>query len=370
MITYIPYSRLPLEDWPAAVLPLLEFRQKPVKRFGRKSRSANWRQGTADLYITGTAYFLGWLRYTDRLEASLPFNAYLIEDVLGAYVEDMQGYGLSSRTIANRLDAVRAATQVLHPGIDSRWIMDAVIRLRDEPSDRRRTRQRMQPTGVMVDLGMTLIRQAMRPDSDLSQFWRAILFRDGLLLVFTSLVVPRLHPLAIMTINQHLVRAGDVYDLHWSADEMKENRPYDGRMGTELSALFTLYLSDFRPILADRRAPGTEPTNAVWLSRFGTPLSESGIYEAFISRTEAAFGESVFPHACRHGAATTLAMERPDLIEIITPLLQHRSESCREIYDMAESFEVGEEFGATLDASRFGKVEGRRLRQQLIATEH
>ena len=65
----------------------------------------------------------------------------------------------------------------------------------------------------------------------------------------------------------------------------------------------------------------------------------------------------MFPHAFRHSAATTLVLERPDLIKLVTPLLQHRDISSREVYVLADHVEAGQRYGEVIAARR---TRGRR----------
>jgi integrase len=97
------------------------------------------------------------------------------------------------------------------------------------------------------------------------------------------------------------------------------------------------------------------------VSWHGGQLSRNAINHAIKKRTKLAFGESVFPHAFRHSAATSLALDRPDLIRIATPLLQHQSATSRELYVLADEFEASRKFGEALDLRRFGR-QHRRLR--------
>ena len=86
------------------------------------------------------------------------------------------------------------------------------------------------------------------------------------------------------------------------------------------------------------------------------------------NRTKTLLGVSVFPHAPRHGAATTLAVERPELIEITTPLLQHRHAHSRQRYNMADSVAAGRDIGEALDVRRTSSRDGLRLMRKLSKT--
>jgi hypothetical protein len=186
----------------------------------------------------------------------------------------------------------------------------------------------------------------------------AILFRDGLILVFAALVAPRLGSIPVMALDRHLLKVGDSYKVTWSADELKGGQPYEARLGYDLSRLFGRYIERHRPVLQNR---SRELNDGLWLSRDGAPLGQRSVALRITTRTEQALGIPVFPHALRHGAATTLAAERPDLIDIVTPLLQHRDVRSRTFYDLADGVAASGSFINALEARRTASLEGRRL---------
>jgi integrase/recombinase XerD len=190
------------------------------------------------------------------------------------------------------------------------------------------------------------------------------------MLVFGALAVPRSGVLQLMTLKTHLVRVGDEFKIAWTAKEMKAGQPYEARLGPALSVLLDAYLMTYRPVLLARHKEPASDRTELWVTRFGTQMSQRSIYDVITTRTSVAFGESVFPHALRHGAATTLATERPDLIDIVTPLLQHRHASSRQYYNLATGIEASTSFGDALDQRRTATPAGRKLIGRLSRPAH
>lgn len=348
----LPYSAIKPLAWPPALQRLQDLRQSKPGAFTKRNVAMTWRDTTFDLHVWNVSYFVGWLKWSGRLTEHADFNGWFTPEVLGAYVDDMRVAGLSPRTMATRVDGVRAALAALSPGTATAWLMRGINTLRAEPSDRRRTQARTQHTARIVELGRSLMEQAV-DEAGATPHQRAVLYRDGLIIVFMALAVPRLDTVAVMRLGQHLVRQKDGYRIAWSAAEMKEDRSHEAKLGPELSALLQRYLDEFWPMLAaNSRPPRPAPTAAVWINKRGGPLSSRGIYNLVVERTGAAFDESMFPHAFRHSAATTLVLERPDLIRLVTPLLQHRDSSSRELYVLADHVEAGHRFGAVIAARR------------------
>jgi integrase/recombinase XerD len=356
----MPFSAVKPDAWPPQFRRLLDLRHAQTGPLDLPSVASSWRETTFNLHLWNVGYFVGWLKWSGRFQDTTDLCEYATPEVIGAYVDDMRGFGLSTRTIATRVDGVRASLAALSPSTSTDWLMHGINKLRDEPSDRRRTRQRSQHTARLVELGMDLMNQACRPGSNQRDVTKALLYRDGLMIVFLALAVPRLSPLGMMTLEQHLVAHDGVFKISWSAQEMKEGKAYAAQLDRELSDLFQRYFDEFRPILVARA--GDNPREAaVWVAQDGGRLSHNGIYVAIKKRTKQEFGESVFPHAFRHSAATSLALERPDLIRLATPLLQHQSATSRELYVLADEFEASRKFGEALDLRRFGR-QHRRLR--------
>jgi integrase len=338
--------------WPPALQRFHDLRQAKPGAFTKRNVTMTWRDTTFDLHVWNVSYFVGWLKWSGRLTEHADFNGWFTPEVLGAYVDDMRVAGLSPRTMATRVDGVRAALAALSPGTATAWLMRGINTLRAEPSDRRRTQARTQHTARIVELGRSLMKQSVE-EAGATLHQRAVLYRDGLIIVFMALAVPRLDTVAVMRLGQHLIPHEDAYRIAWSAKEMKENRPHEGRLGAELSKLIGRYLDEFRPVLAaNSKIFSPEAEAAVWLNKRGAPLSARGIYNLIVDRTGTAFDESMFPHAFRHSAATTLVLERPDLVRLVTPLLQHRDSSSRELYVLADHVEAGHRFGAVIAARR------------------
>lgn len=364
MRALLPFSKVAPEAWPAPFRRFLDARLSSVDPLAN-GRATTWRKTTFERYVAELGYFLGWLHWNGRFRETMELVDYVTPEIAKAYVADMRKFDLASPSIANRLDGLHAAMGVLAPKRDRRWLMLGISRLRALPSDRRRTRERMQHTADVVALGMDLMRKA-EDGADLSDLRRAILFRDGLLLVFMALAVPRIGVVPEMRLGQHLIRQGEACRIAWSSEEMKTGQPHEAQLPRELSALLARYLDAYRPVLLERRGQGgAAEERAVWLTKGGARMSQGAIYSAITKRTGAVFGESVFPHALRHGAATTLAIERPDLIGIVTPLLQHRDAQSCQFYDLSDGIEASTNFIKSLEERRVSSPAGRRLMHRL-----
>lgn len=356
------YSSLKLAHWPASIRRLEDLRTADVGPFGNASPASRWAASTYRLHTYNLGCFLGWLKARQLLFPDTSLASAAIRETLIEYVEDMRSADLSSKTIAARLTAIRAVLGALSPEIEVDWLMNGIKLVYAEPSDRRNTRLRVQHTADLIKLGMNLIRQGMVYPLQGPSLRQAENFRDGLIIVFMALVVPRIGTLPVMNVGEHLVRKGDTYRVHWQGTEMKGGRRgHQADLPEELGGLLSLYLEFHRPVLAGRSRSPSQPSDSLplWLHKRGKRMSQYVMYRMIISRTKAAFGVPVHPHAFRHSAGTTLLLERPDLVKILTPLLQHSTQQMRETYMLADRMEAGRRYGEMLAGRR------RRARRRL-----
>lgn len=361
----VPFAAVKPHAWPSDLRRLHILRQAALGPFTKPNVAATWRPTTFKLHEWSVSYFVGWLQWSGRLTEGAELRDYVTSDIIAAYVDETRTAGLSPKSIATRVDGVRAALAALAPEVPAAWLMRGINKLRAEPSDRRQTQARTQHTARIVELGLDLMNQAVEETAVRTAHERAVLYRDGLIIVFMALAVPRLDTVSMMMLGQHLTRHQDGYRIAWSRREMKEDRPHEARLGTELSGLIQRYLDEFRPVLAAKsKHPTADAKNAVLLNKRGQPLRSRGIYDLIVARTGVAFGTPMFPHAFRHSAATTLVLERPDLIKLITPLLQHRDISSREYYILSDRMEAARRYGEALTERRARRCRPPRCRIQ------
>jgi hypothetical protein len=140
----------------APALRLLDLRRAPAGPLELPSVASSWRETTFNLHLWNVGYFVGWLKWSGRFRTT-DLYVYATAAVIGAYVDDMRGFGLST-TIATRVDGVRASLAALSPSTSTDWLMHGISKLRDEPSDRRAPSEIAAP--ALGRAGMDLMGQA------------------------------------------------------------------------------------------------------------------------------------------------------------------------------------------------------------------
>jgi hypothetical protein len=96
------------------------------------------------------------------------------------------------------------------------------------------------------------------------------------------------------------------------------------------------YLADLRAGVAALRGSriGTS-SDALWLSMYGPPMTDNGVYNRIVARTREGLGQPINPHLFRDCAATSVAIDDPAHIGIASrsarvPADAPRAASCRE----------------------------------------
>jgi integrase/recombinase XerD len=93
------------------------------------------------------------------------------------------------------------------------------------------------------------------------------------------------------------------------------------------------YLVDHRAGIAALRGSRTgTSSDALWLSMYGPPMTDNGIYDRVVARTSQGLGQPINPHLFRDCAVTSVAIDDPANIGIASRLLGHRTRSTTERY--------------------------------------
>ena len=142
----LPFSAVEPAAWPPAFRRLHVLRKKPSGPLDKPSVAATWRTTTFNLHVWSVGYFVGWLQWSQRFKVDAELQEYVTPEIMGAYVDDMRTANMSSRTMATRVDGVRAALTALSPAVGTNWLMRGINLLRAEPSDRRRIQERSRHT--------------------------------------------------------------------------------------------------------------------------------------------------------------------------------------------------------------------------------
>ena len=148
----------------------------------------------------------------------------------------------------------------------------------------------------------------------------ALLYRDGLIIALLALVPLRRRTLAALTLNQHLVKTGDLWLLDIPAADTKTRQPLEFPLSDALSERIDLYLARFRNIV-----PGARDHDGLWPSMRGRPMDAGSIYDMVRRRTKAGLGFPVNLHRFRLAAGNFWSIADPANVRGVKDLLGHTS---------------------------------------------
>ena len=126
----MPFSAVKPDAWPPQFRRLLDLRHAQSGPLELPSVASGWRETTFNLHLWNVGYFVGWLKWSGRFQDTTDLYEYATPEIIGAYVDDMRGFALSTRTIATRVDGVRAALTALSPSYPTDWLMHGINKLR------------------------------------------------------------------------------------------------------------------------------------------------------------------------------------------------------------------------------------------------
>jgi site-specific recombinase XerC len=265
--------------------------------------------------------WLGFLQRTGRLDPAASPGTRASREAIEAYIAELAALN-APQTVVVRLQSLSVVLRWLAPEVDWSWLRRLVVRLEARAEPVRNKRARLQLADALFDLGMRLTAEAENQMSSTPRE-RAQLYRDGLMIAFLSCHPLRLTNFRLLELGRHLRRADDGWWLELEGSETKTGQPLQLPVQARLVPLLEHYLEIWRPQLAspDRVAR----SRALWLTDQGRPISDTHAHLRITRHTAHAFGRPVNPHLFRDALATTIALERPDKIGIVTPLLGHRS---------------------------------------------
>ena len=182
----------------------------------------------------------------------------------------------------------------------------------------------------MLNLGLDLMATADDESTSLRRFKG---YRDGLLIGLLAIRPLRVRNLAGLILDRTLVQRGDGWWIQIPAAETKTKDPIEEPWPEMLVPHLQTYLADHRSgIAALRGSRKGASSDALWLSMYGPPMTDNGIYDRVVARTREGLGQPINPHLFRDCAATSVAIDDPAHIGIAARLLGHRTGSTTERY--------------------------------------
>ncbi len=258
--------------------------------------------------VKGYGRWLAWLDRNGLLDTQVAPGDRITPDRVRAYVTHLEAANASGTVIA-RIIELKVTAAIMDPGRDWSWIyrFASSMRVRHKPA--RPKRHRLVHIERLLNLGLDLMEKANDETTTLRRYKT---YRDGLMIGLLASRQLRLRNLAGLTLNRTLVQRGDEWWIQIPATETKTKDPIVKPWPEMLVLHLQTYLADHRAGIAALRGPQIgASSDALWLSMYGPPMTDNGIYNRVVARTSEGLGQPINPHLFRDCAVTSLAIHDP-----------------------------------------------------------
>ena len=285
-------------------------------------------------------YTLGIFEFVVRKTVPDLFESSLRDQIVPAVLRELHAHlslTNNGQSIADHFGRLLSVARRLRPEIDIEPIL-IERSLVDIPS-----RKKIVPelsTREVWDAGQHLMASArkrhdrrVRPDHRQSfDSATGCRFRDGLMIAFAAVCMPRTANLAIMRIDVHYTQGVVVDRLHFAASETKPRNDLSRQIPGFLKDAFDTYLRTFRPLIR-----GAKNHNWLWPSPLGGAYAYGSIQACFKRRLPTPSGKGMRVHDCRRaGGNSTVVCGDLDVTDAQSALA-HVDLTTTEIYISLES---------------------------------
>jgi integrase/recombinase XerD len=321
---------LPVCDWPEAdraAWHAARSSDDPLS-FDR-STAASWKPATRHKNRRGYGRWLTFLRNSGvDLLASMADR--VTRECVSAYLAKLREQKVSPYTLRNRVLELHAVMTALAPDRNWSWLRACVVHLDRRAHD---VADRSLPPLLASDVLLRGMKELCRRVQTSASWPNAIAYRNWLMLVTLAVLPLRLRNFAALSLR-HMDRRAGIWWVDIDGSETKTGRPHAAVIPSDAGRFLDHYLSQIRPLLA--QGPSGD---ALWLSRWGSPLAEHTIYLTITDLTKRAFGTSLNPHLFRRIFATSVGIADPEAIEGARAALGHATRrTTQHHYNRASAF--------------------------------
>jgi len=301
----------------------------PVGPFKPANVATKWSPRRRKIVEDAYGQWLAWLDLKGWLDPHMSPAERVCVERIEKYVHYMQ-QRLAPVSVGMMLGALYRMLVALSPEADLIWLRDICQHFKSIAVPVRDKRSALVPSKDLFNLGLSLMESAETLDR--CDYFRALRFRDGLVLALWAAVPLRIRNFSTLTLGKQLIYDKGSYSVVLDANETKTGQCYTASLAQDFLPYFDRYFRHHRQVLLKQRKGGIQPTMAVWISRFGTPMQEADLRTNVKNRTKEAFGTAMWPHLIRDCAATSIAIEDPEHVRMIAGLLGQSSFATAEKY--------------------------------------
>lgn len=269
--------------------------------------------------------FLDYLEHYGGLDRDEVPADRVFRDRVTAYGEQLRRQ-CRTGTVHGYILHLERALSVMAPDEDRQWLARLAARLKARARPSRDKRRRVVPAEELADLGYHLMDSALDLEG-LRSAHRAVYFRDGLMI---SLLIARLlclHSFTGLEVGRHIVPADGGYRIVLAPEDTKNGRPYEAPVPERLGPYMDICLEQMRPVLLGKRC-----SDRLWITVTGTDMSDSYLNHRLCKVTKRELGRKINWHLFRHCAMTSRAIDDPDNVRAMQPVLGHSSMRTSEMH--------------------------------------
>ncbi len=334
--------RMPLEEWPVTDRMAWEAALRPGDVLEDCGLAAHLREGSRVIMIEGYGSWLGFLNELSEIDLERAPADRVSPKLVMRYVERLRTT-CNDSTVHSRVRLLYQVLAVMAPDRDWRWLRRIFQKLGATILTRRDKQGRIVSSRRLYEAGLDFMRRA-EAEEGLHAQRRAVMFRDGLLVALLAARPLRLSNIASIRIDQHLVRLGEEYWLRFDSNETKNARPIEVPVPDQLVPFLERYLERHR-----RELLGPSDLPHLWITVQGRAANPNTVYKRIVSLTKDAFGWAINPHLFRDCAATSVAIDDPEHIQIAAAILGHGSlKTTHKHYIQAQSVTASRRYGGTI----------------------
>ena len=351
----VPLS-LPPQNWPSLDRSLWEHAYEQPGFLEAARPASAWSPKRRRIVEQAYGQWLSYLLRSGSLDLQARPEARVEPEVLEDFVAELQNR-TASASVGMMMGALLRMMVVLAPEKDWGWLGVVAQRLKvDARPERNRFVHMVSPSQIYA-LGARLMDEAhheMNRYKAHQKMLAATKGRDGLMLSLLVCCPMRMRNFYGLAIGDDFRFDAErtCYFITIDANQTKTARKLEAELPPQLTEQVDEYLTVWRPFLLARK-PTEAQTRRLWISRFGSPLSESAVRDQIKRRTGEAFGRHVWPHLFRAIAATGVVDEAPEKIEVARDILGHSDiRTTERYYVLARGNRAHQEMSNALASAR------------------
>ncbi len=280
---------------------------------------AGWARGTQENARRVISALLCWLETRHLIPPDGSLADVITPDVLLQYVRELlprQAPG----TVEHSVWLIDGVLRVLAPDQDWEWIRPIRRRLRARARWQTPSPRPVIHSLTAFTLGLGMFQEGWSAEGVVDPS----ACRTGLAIAFLAAAPMRIANFGSLEIGRHLCRNGDRWTVRLAASETKTRRADVWPLSPVLGGYLDDYLRVVRPMLL-RCARHSPATPRLWIGDSGRPIGDQVLRRIIGRVTQERLGIRLNPHAFRHCAATTFALELPHDALQSAALLGHSS---------------------------------------------